>query len=231
VETGPTSDRRLDAAVQASLAWYEDIFSIHGIPTRCEGGLWSALGDPPRWHSAAKTLQPNVPAVHVLRAVDQFENCSVADSYATLDLAGNGFRELFRATWLHRPASLSPARSLPDGWSVVTDADELAAWNTAQDTTGVLIPALLEHPRFTFLVRRASEELVAGAVLHRVDDVVELSNTWAKGDEADEIPSMLACADTLYPQLAVVGYSSNDTVSAFTDAGFDAIAPHVVWVR
>ena len=230
MEPAPTSDRRLDLAVRASLAWYEDVFRVHRIPTRYERGLWSALGEPPRWHSAAKTVHRDVPAERVL--------------------GGRGLRELFRrrlvrnlgprgprvppfvrATWLFRAAPVSPTPLWPDGWSVVSDDDELTAWNTAQDTTGVLVADLLRHPRFTFLVRRESERLVAGAVLHRADGAVELSNTWTRGDEADEIHSMLRCAEVLYPDAPVVGYSRNETLRAYTGAGFSALGPQVVWVR
>lgn len=231
MELAPPSDRRLDVAVRASLAWYEDVFRVHRIRTRYEGGLWSACGEPPRWHSAAKTVHPDVPEARVVGAVEQFESCSVADSHGTLDLEGHGFHVLFRATWLFRAAPVSSTPSWPDGWSVVSDEDELAAWNTAQDTTDVLVPALLQHPRFTFLVRHASAQMVAGAVLHHVDDALELSNTWSRAEEADEIPSMLRCADVLYSDLPVVGYSRNDTLRSYTDAGFDTLGPQVVWVR
>lgn len=231
MQAAPTSDPRLQTAVRASLAWYQDVFRAHRIATRCEGGLWSALAEPPRWHSAAKTLHHDVPTAQVVDAVAPFPRCSVADSYAALDLADHGFRPLFRATWLYRPAPAGLAPTWPHDWSVVSDDDELAAWNAAQDTTGVLVPALLHHPRFTFLVRRSSGQLVAGAVLHRVDDAVELSNTWALGEESGEIGPMLRCAEALYPGAAVVGYWRDDTLTPYTDAGFQAVGPHVVWIR
>ena len=231
MDTAPTSDPRLQTAVRASLAWYEDVFDAHRIAMRCEDGLWSALAEPPRWHSTAKTLRPDVTTARVVDAVAPFARCSVADSYATLDLAGHGFQELFRATWLYRPAPAGPAPTWPQGWSVVSDDDELAAWNTEQDTTGVLLPALLRHPRFTFLVRRSSDTLVAGGVLHRVDEAVELSNTWALGEEPAEIRPMLDCADALNPGAAVVGYWRDDSLMPFTEAGFQAVGPHVVWLR
>lgn len=224
-----TSDPRIRVAVGASLAWYERVFAVHGIPTRCEDGLWSALGPPPRWHSVAKTLRPDVDPERVAVAVAPFPDGGVADSFGTLDLAGHGFEPLFRASWLHRAPSAAGA-TWPEGWSVV-DADELAEWNRHQDTTGVLVPALLEQPSFTFVVRRDGGTMVAGAVLHRVGDAVDLSNTWATGDEADEVPAMLACAESLQPGLPVVGYSADDTLSHFTGAGFDAIGPQVVWTR
>jgi len=113
----------------------------------------------------------------------------------------------------------------------VTDEAELATWNDAQDTTGVLVPELLDHPRFTFLVRRSAAAMVAGAVLHHVEDCVDLSNTWAQGDEAEEVPALLECAAQLYPGLPVVGYSRDATSSHFTDAGFEPTGPQVVWVR
>ena len=75
------------------------------------------------------------------------------------------------------------------------------------------------------------ERLVAGAVLHRADDAVELSNTWTRGDEADEIHSMLRCAEVLYPDAPVVGYSRNETVRAYTGAGFSTLGPQLAWVR
>ncbi|MFW5468572.1 hypothetical protein ACOCJ4_00840 [Knoellia sp. CPCC 206435] len=225
-----TADQQLRAAIGASLAWYEQVFALHGIPTRCEDGLWSALGEPPRWHSAAKTLRPDVDPERVVKVLAPFPGCGVADSFGTLDLSGHGFAPLFRATWLHRPPSADGALTWPEGWSVLGDPDELAAWNEHQDTTGVLVPALLEHPDFTFLVRREGGAMVAGAVLHRTGEVVDLSNTWAAGDEADEVPAMVVCAEGLHPGLPMVGYSADDDLSHFTDAGFEALGPQVVWV-
>ena len=63
-------DPRLRAAVDASRHWYDDVFALHGIPVRVDDGLWSALGPPPRWHSAAKTLVPGIDTERVVRAVE-----------------------------------------------------------------------------------------------------------------------------------------------------------------
>lgn len=230
MERVDTADQRLRAAIGASLGWYEEVFAVHGIPTRCEDGLWRALGEPPRWHSAAKTLRPDVDPERVVEALAPFPGCGVADSFGTLDLSDHGFAPLFRASWLHRPPSLGTSAKWPEGWSLLADPDELATWNEHHDTTGVLVPALLEHPDFTCLVRRDAGAMVAGAVLHRVGSAVDLSNTWALGDEAEEVPDMVACAESLYPGVPVVGYTADDTVGHFTAAGFDPVGPQVVWV-
>src|SRR4051812_40772559 len=84
-------DPRLRAAVDASVRWYDDVFALHRIPVRVEDGLWVALRSPPPWHSAVKTLQPGIETGRAARAVAGFEHCSVADSFADLDLEPHGF--------------------------------------------------------------------------------------------------------------------------------------------
>jgi hypothetical protein len=221
----------LELAVRASLGWYEEIFAVHEIPTRTEDGLWSSLGDPPRWHSAAKTLSPEVSVDRVLRAVEAFDDCSVADSYGALDLAEAGFRPLFEAQWLFRPPPATPSRSRPEGWSVVSDEGDLSAWNAAHDTTGVLIPPLLGRPASTILMRRSGQDPVGGAVLHQVGDVVEVSNVWATGDEGRHVASVVDCAAALFPHRALTGYAHGSELRLFERLGFRLLGPQVVWAR
>ncbi|MFW5475113.1 hypothetical protein ACOCJ5_17515 [Knoellia sp. CPCC 206450] len=221
---------RLEVAVRASAAWYADVFEVHGIPNGSEDGLWSAAAEPPRWHSAAKTLRPGVPAERVVAAVQRFRECSVADSYGDLDLGSHGFRRLFSASWVHRDPREGGA-TWPESWSVVGDAADLARWNALHDTQDVLLPALLTHPRFTFLVRHDGDEMVAGAVLRDVGEAVELSNTWATSDGADEVTSLVACAAVLHPGLPIVGYDRGEALARLVDAGFAEVGPQVVWVR
>lgn len=219
-----------EAGVRASLAWYEDVFAVHGIPTRSDDGLWWALAEPPPWHSAAKTLRRDVTSDRVLRAVEPFEHCSVADSYGTLDLAAAGFQRLFTASWLHREPP-PPAATLPDGWHVVTEPGELATWNLRHDYTGVLLPDFLEHPRFTVLALGAVDGPVGGAVLHEAGDTLELSNAWALGGGAEDVAAMVACAAVLHPGRPLVGYAHGDELDRWLAAGFRVTGTHVVWVR
>ena len=219
-----------EAGVRASLAWYEDVFAVHGIPARSDDALWWALAEPPPWHSAVKTLRPDVTSDRVLRAVEGFEHCSVADSYGTLDLAAAGFARLFTASWLHRE-SPPPAATLPDGWHVVTEPGELATWNVRHDYTGVLLPGFLGHPRFAVLARHAADGPVEGAVLHEADGTVELSNAWALGGSGEDVASMVACAAVLHPGRPLVGYAHGEELNHWLDAGFRVTGTHVVWLR
>lgn len=219
-----------EAGVRASLAWYADVFAVHDIPTTSEDGLWWARAVPPPWHSAAKTLRREVATELVLRAVEPFEHCSVADSYGTLDLEPAGFGRLFTASWLHRQGP-APAAALPDAWGVVTEPGELAQWNDRHDYAGVLLPAFLGRPRFTVLARRGANGPVGGAVLHDVGATLELSNAWADGGGAEDVAAMVACAAVLRPGRPLVGYAHGDELDRWLEAGFRVTGPHVVWVR
>jgi hypothetical protein len=222
----------LGTAVRSSLRWYEDIFAVHGIPTAVEPGLWKALGEPPRWHSAAKTLSPTTAKDEALRAVEAFDHCSIADSFGALDLSDAGFGLLFEATWVHHPPLPRAPAALPEGWSVVTAGDELEAWNDAHDTPDVLLPSLLRNPRFRFLCQRAEGRLVAGAVLHDAAvDAVGLSNLWVVPLRSLDPAALLSCAAVLLPGRAVVGYEGGPDLGTLLDAGFVPVGPQRVWAR
>jgi hypothetical protein len=218
-------DPRLRLAVEASRAWYDDVFALHGVTTACDQLLWRALGDPPPYHSVAKTLQPGVRASTVLAAVSG--PGSVADSYADLDLPG--FTVLFDATWVHHAGRRRGAS--PAAWRVVTTPETLAMWCERHDYVGVLTTAVLDRPAFTVLGRFDGDDLVGGAVLHDGSPCVGLSNTWAiPGQELDG-EELLAAAHALHPERALSDYATGDDLQARLRAGWCAVGHHRVWVR
>jgi hypothetical protein len=223
-------DQRLRAAVDASRRWYDDVFALHGIPVRVDDGLWSALGPPPPWHSAAKTLEPGVKTERVVGAVSSFDHCSVADSFGDLALERHGFELLIDATWLHRWPVGDAADGLPDGWSIVDTVEELAEWVAAHDYADVLQPAVLDHPGFRILARRQAGALVGGAITHDGGGAVGLSNTWGEGALAtsDEVLEAVAA---LHPGRPVTDFADGIELDAMVAAGFTALGPQRVWIR
>jgi hypothetical protein len=212
-------DPRLRTCVDASLAWYADVFALHGIPTETRDGLWRALGAPPPLHSAAKTLEPGVPERDVLAALTPYDVCSVADSFGDLDLAGVGFSVLIDATWLfHAPLDPAP---LPEGWSRVAEPD-LAGWVDRHGTPGVFPPAVLAHPAFTVLARDE-----AGAVVHASEGAVTVAHVF--GDVP--VAEWLALAAALHPGRPVTDYATGAALEEALDAGFEPVGPQVVWAR
>jgi hypothetical protein len=220
-------DPKLRQAVDASLAWYDDVFALHRIPARRSASLWSALADPPPYHSTVKTVLPGVPADQVLEASAPLGAGSVADSFGDLELPG--FRKLFEATWLHHPGG--SGSTLPAGWSLVSRPETLTRWCELHDYVGVLPAAVLGHPRFTVLARLAGDELVGGAVLHDGAEAVGLSNAWAVADHRLDHRELLAVAHAIHPDRAITDYATGDEVASMLDAGFRAVGPQVVWVR
>ena len=217
-------DPRLRAAVDASLAWYDDVFALHRVPTRTEAGLWWALGAPPPWHSGVKTTEPGVETARVLAV---HEHGAVADSFGDLDLGAHGFELLIDATWVHHAPLADQPSTLPDGWIVVRDARLLAEWNRAHDYTGVLLPGVLEHPRFRILARLRDGVLTGGAVTHDGGGAIGLSNAWGAGAPADGV---LRAVAALHPGRAMTDYAHGPELDAMVTAGYTPLGPQRVWL-
>jgi hypothetical protein len=223
-------DPRLREAVEASLRWYDDVCALHGIPVRVEDGLWCALGPPPPWHSAAKTLRPGIGSARVVRSTAGFEHCAVADSFGDVDLTPYGFEVLIAATWLHRTPVEAASGALPDGWSVVGDRVNLGAWAEGADYVGVLPPSVLADRRFRVLACHRHGRLVGGAIAHDGGGAVGLSTTWGAG-RVSESGDVLRAASVLHPGRAVTGYADGAERAAMLAAGFTALGPQRVWHR
>jgi hypothetical protein len=167
----------------------------------------------------------------VARAVERFAQCSVADSFGDLRLGEHGFEPLVDAAWFHRPPTDLPPRPLPQGWSVVRTAPDLAAWNAAHDYAGVLLPGVLDQHRFRVLSRRRDGVLTGGAVTHGDSGVVDLSNVWGPEGDADLYDEVLEAVSALHPGRAVTGYATGEELAAMLARGFTALGPQRVWLR
>jgi hypothetical protein len=223
-------DPRLRAAVDASLAWYDDVCALHGVATATEAGLWRALGDPPPWHSGLKTTRPGVDVRRVLAA---HRGGPVADSFGDLDLQPHGFTVLIDGQWVHHPGLDGSTTGLPSGWSVVRDPDLLGEWSRAHDYVGVLLHDVLDEPAFTVLAQHSAGRLTGGAVLHRPavgpDDLVGLSNAWTARRGAVDHAELLAVIGALEPGRAVTDYAYGAELDAMTAAGYARLGPQRVW--
>lgn len=206
------------------------------------GGLWSSDGSPPPLHPDVVTLDPVVTGTQAVRRIELTPaTASVKDSFDCLDLTGAGFSPLFEAQWiiLVPEERLRPA----PGWSVVGDAEGLAAWAAAWDGGQgygeIFRSGLLAEPDVALLqARDGGGRVVAGAVANRsatVAGVVGLSNVFAteaaEGGLAEAWTGAPAAAARRWPGLPVVGYEHGEDLDAALAQGFDTLGPLRVWVR
>jgi len=218
----------LRAAVDASLSWYDSLCAVHGVPCSIDDDVWCADAPPPPLHSTAKTVEPGARPDRALAAV--VDSGSIADSFGSFDLTGEGYRLLFEARWIHRPAAAVGTRQLPAGWSSVGTAAELRAWTSRHDTQDVLLPALLQRSAFRVIGKRYDDGYGAGAVLHLCSGVVDISNVWSTSKDLDWTDLVHAAA-ALFPGRALVGYQRGADLENASAAGFDTLGPQRVWIR
>ncbi|MFG2981588.1 hypothetical protein ACGFYQ_10065 [Streptomyces sp. NPDC048258] len=226
------------AAARNNAEWCDAVVRGHGAAGEFAPGVWSSARRTPPLYPDAVSLAPGASAAGLVAAIDTDGpgSCSVKDSFADLDLAGDGFEVLFEARWIHRPAGAPAAAGSRLEWSEVTTADELEAWEAAWDgeeSTGLFHPALLGED-IAFLAGRADGRIVAGAVANRGGDpVVGLSNLFAH-DDADTDAAWAGALTAIaarWPDLPVVGYEAGDDLDAAVRAGFTPLGPLRVWLH
>jgi hypothetical protein len=220
-------DPRLRRAVDANIGWYEDIFAMHGIGSVLEDGLWSSLAPPPPLHSDAVTVEPAVRAEPVVLRVRDRARAGVKDSFATLDLAGDGFDVLFTATWIHR----EPATADRTAWRVVRSAEGLAAWNAGWDTAEVLLPELLDRGHVRILERIEGGDVTGGAIARLGSGIVDVSNVHGLGGHAVDWAELAIAIAAQFPDRPIVGYERGADLDAALAGGFDPVGELRVWAR
>lgn len=224
-------DSRLRSAVDASVGWYEDLCALHGVGAILVDGVWSALEPPPPLHSDAVVVEPEVTADRVLVRLNGRAHCGVKDSFARMDLSGEGMDLLFWATWMYHEGRQRQEGSKPSGWAAVTTAAELAEWTGHHDTRDVLLPPLLRRGHFRILAKYADDHIVAGAVARLGSGIVDVSNVYAMPGHSLNWAELAEVIGAYFPGRPLVGYERGDALNAALDGGFVPVGELRVWVR
>ncbi|MEU2507011.1 hypothetical protein ABZ621_20195 [Streptomyces sp. NPDC007863] len=228
------NEELLTAAVRNNAEWCGSMCRAHGLTTATGPRAWTSPHRTPLYYPDAVSLAADATAADVVTGIDLTgPGASVKDSYARLDLAPEGFRPLFDATWIGRPAG-APAVPAPS-WTRAGSPEALAAWAHAwsggdADEAALFRPALLDDPAVTVLaVPGADGRVVGGAVLSTGAGATGVSNLFAADgtDPAAVWAAALAAAD---PAVPVVGYESGDDLAPALAAGFTELGPLRVWL-
>jgi hypothetical protein len=225
------------AAARNNAEWCAVMSRSHGLAGAFEPQAWAAPAGTPLFYPDAVTLVPGAdPAALAARIDTSAPGASVKDSFADLDLTGAGFRVLFEAQWIHRPAS-APDTTPNLAWNVAGDPDTLHTWALAWDdgngNPDLFRPELLDNPAtFVLAGRSADGRVVAGAVASHSDQVVGISNVFALDGGPDAAwPVVLDAVHWLFPALPVVGYEHGEHLAAAVCHGFEPVGPLRIWLH
>ena len=212
-------------AARNNAEWCDLVCRTHGIETAFTPHVWVALHRSPPFYPDAVTLSPLASVDEVLSRIDTSAGCSVKDSFATLDLTKHGFRVLFEAEWIHRPAA-APSRA--PMWTLLRKASDLQAWEAGD----VLLPALLDNTDVAVMAYYRGDTVVSGAIANRTGRIIGLSNVFTTTADIDGTWAGAVNAVAVhFPGLQVVGYEHGDALAAARRAGFAGTGPLRVWTK
>ena len=224
------------AAARNNAEWCAAMSRSHGLAGEFGAQSWAVPSRTPLYYPDAVTLVRGADRAALMSRIDTAApGASVKDSFADLDLTEVGFRVLFEAQWIHRPAS-APAPAPGLLWSVVGDLGTLGAWALAWDdgagNADLFRPELLDDPdTFVLAGQSVDGRVVTGAVASRGDQVIGVSNVFALGSDPDAAwPGVLNAVNRLFPTLPVVGYEQGDDLAAAVRHGFELVGPLRIWL-
>ncbi|MFI8516887.1 hypothetical protein ACIGEZ_03510 [Streptomyces sp. NPDC085481] len=222
-------------AVRNNAAWCDTMCRAHGLPGAFGPRAWTSPRRTPLYYPDAVTLTGDAGTPDVLDGIDRAApGASVKDSHARLDLAAEGFRLLFEAEWIHRPAGLA-VPSAPGDWRPVRTPDALAAWALAwsggdTEDAALFRPELLADPATTIAAGYDSEgRILGGAVLSDSGAVTGVSNLFA-ADGTDPADAWAGCLALVAPERHAVGYESGDDLPPALETGFTTVGGLRVWL-
>ncbi|WP_137989432.1 hypothetical protein [Streptomyces vilmorinianum] len=222
-------------AVRNNAEWCEAMCRAHGRPGAFGPRAWTNGRRTPLYYPDAVTLTADASVRDVLDTIDRSApGASVKDSFAGLDLAGEGFELLFGARWIHRTAGL-PVPSTDASWRPVRTPEELAAWATAwsggdADEAALFRAELLADPATAVVAGYGADgRIVGGAVLSDSGTVTGVSNLFA-AEGTDPAEAWAGCLALVRDGVPVVGYESGDDLPPALALGFEEIGDLRVWL-
>jgi len=178
----------------------------------------------------AVTLDPAVDADQLLSRIDAGRGCSIKDSFATLDLAAHGFRQLIEAEWV-----VVDRASAAEHWATLETPAQLEEWSSAWSggtSSDFFRPTLLLTPGIAVLARYDGGRLTAGAVANRSRTVIGVSNVFdIEDDFAAAWRGAAGAATARWESMPVVGWASGTELEAARQAGSRTAGPLVVWTN
>jgi hypothetical protein len=220
----------LTLAVRGHAAWCDLVCRLHRFAPEGDARLWWSARRTPDLCPDAVTLVPEASEFDVLSRINDSFGASVSDSFATLDLTGQGWTVLFDGTWVARPPGSGGDEAMASAFAVVRERFAFAAWCRAWGGQADALPTGLRRASgVTVLGREGDGEFVDGGMVHRTEiggtAVAGLWNVFGAWAEVADAVSRR------HPEAWVVSCERGAGLDAALTAGFNAIGPLRLWTR
>ena len=164
-------DRWQGVGAADNAEWCDLVVRSHGGQGIFAHDAWTSPTRTPPLFPKCVTLIPSPLVPDLLSRIDASSGCTIKDSFASLDLAPEGFSVLLHAQWITSPALPDQAWNVPPDWTRVTDPDGLALWEEAwchdDRPRGLFLRALLSRGIVAVLGRIEKDRVVAGGIVSR----------------------------------------------------------------
>ena len=226
-------------AARNNAEWCDLVCRLHGQTGMYHDGGWTVPKRSPPLYPDAVTVDPGASIDAILAAIDTSPGCSLKDSFASLDLASEGFHVLFEAQWICREAG-APSPEAPAGmrWERVRDPAVLHRWERAWNQydfdipPGLFHPSLLDEDAVMIMAGYRDEAIVAGAIANRSATVASVTNVFSADDDLDAAwCGSVAAVAAHVGDLPLVGYERGDDLEAARRYGFAPLGPLRVWIK
>lgn len=232
-------------SVRNNARWCDRVCAAHQGPGQATEWAWWHPRPAPMYYPNLVTLAPGADRDHLaplLAGLAALSGHAVKDSFGRLDLAGDGYRLLFEASWLWRDPAPGGAGgpAAPLRWDAARTPADLEAWETAWrraagcegDGAVLYPPALLHEPGITFLAGRRDGVIVAGCAATRAHGAIGLACIFpGPAGHPEVVASLAAHLESRHPGLPLAGYESGDDLDCLRACGFRELGPLRVWLR
>ena len=235
---------KLGKAISNNNGLYEEIFGSQNIKSQKTDSIWYALEKTPPFYSNLVTLSKDWNPDEIFKTIDlnyekeKWEEWSIKDSFAVLDLNSYGFEKLFNAQWIYLESSkfIPLVNTKKLRYEIVKNEEVLSAWRIAWDSNEkigkeIFNSKLLDNPKVHFIAGYDEHQIVSGCFVNKTDDVLGISNFFAPNDDIQYWSGIVSFIFDSIERSDILGYEQNELSAKLQVLGFEKIGNLAVWLK
>ena len=236
---------KIEKAIANNNGLYEAVFRNFKISSQKNENIWYSLEKVPPLYSNLVTLSRNWVPDTIFEQIDKkserdrWNEWSIKDSFAVLNLEKIGLKKLFDAKWMYlEDSKFKPSENLRINFEIVSDENGLRDWKSAwgsyeegEDLADQIFDSSLLFDKDIFLVAAyKNEKLESGCLVNRTDDVLGISNFFSPNQ--NYWSATIEFIKKAIGRNDIVGYESNlELIERLRSLGFDPLGDLSVWLK